>query len=480
MVLPVRLRPTEKRIDFFARERFNGDGGRPMKLVSLLTLGGAFLLLELSVFGQGSLTPPAAPTPTMKTLDQVKAGTPIGSAPYTISSSGNYFLTGDLSVGSGNTAITINSSGVTLDLNGFTITSTSSPAAGTAILINGAFTDVTILNGHIVSSVTYSGGTYSGNGFQNGISSPSSPLNVRVSGVTVSGVSNQGIYLANTTSSVVDSCIVHVAGASGIYAATVNNSTADVCGAFAIYGGATTSNCYGSSNGSGGIWTPNANNCYGYTTANSANGLTATNAINCYGVSNANSSTGSGLFCFSGSNCYGFNFSNSASSYGINAFSVSNCYGFATGIGINAYNAENCSGASNDSYGLYAAYSATGCYGSSSGSIGLFARIATNCYGTTTASSDGLNAFSATNCFGNCSNTGTGIGLFATNANNCYGITSGTSYGLFASTSAIACVGQSNSGTGLFANIVYACYGIGSPNLSGHQYFCGSGANPYP
>ena len=39
-----------------------------------------YLLLFTSAFPQGSLTPPGAPAPTMKTLDQVEALTPVDSA----------------------------------------------------------------------------------------------------------------------------------------------------------------------------------------------------------------------------------------------------------------------------------------------------------------------------------------------------------------------------------------------------------------
>src|ERR1700675_3088171 len=89
--------------------------------------------LPLFVFSQGSLTPPGAPGPTMKSLDQIEARTPISSLPFTISASGSYYLTGNL-IATGSTAgITISADNVTLDLNGFALIGnlgSSSPVAG--------------------------------------------------------------------------------------------------------------------------------------------------------------------------------------------------------------------------------------------------------------------------------------------------------------------------------------------------------------
>src|SRR6266851_1180042 len=88
---------------------------------------------QLSTFGQGNLTPPAAPAPTMKSLAQIEPRTPISSAPYSISSPGSYYLTSNLSVTNGD-AITITANQVTLDLNGFTLSSTAPSLTGTGVL----------------------------------------------------------------------------------------------------------------------------------------------------------------------------------------------------------------------------------------------------------------------------------------------------------------------------------------------------------
>src|SRR4051794_30032159 len=82
-----------------------------------------------SAFPQGSLTPPAAPTPTMKTLDQLEARMPVdtthtpGNATtlFILTQPGSYYLTSNLTGVSGQHGITINADNVTLDLNGFVL-----------------------------------------------------------------------------------------------------------------------------------------------------------------------------------------------------------------------------------------------------------------------------------------------------------------------------------------------------------------------
>ena len=79
-----------------------------------------WMFMGTHVMGQGSLTPPGAPGETMKSLEQVEPRTPISSLPYTITESGSYYVTGNLS--STTNGIVIEASGVTVDLMGFSIT----------------------------------------------------------------------------------------------------------------------------------------------------------------------------------------------------------------------------------------------------------------------------------------------------------------------------------------------------------------------
>lgn len=210
-----------------------------MRHLSLLAL-----LLPSLAFAQGALTPPGAPAASMKRLDQIEARCPVqAGAPgvtgspttgFTISAAGSYYLTGDITVASGNT-LTITASPVTLDLNGFTLSSTASPAAGYAIKGGRA----RISNGRIQCAGTASATGFSGAGFAFGISLAGGA----VTRVSVAGISGTGIEGANivTHSSarqagygisggIVADCTTSACRATGISATIAIRSTADTFG----------------------------------------------------------------------------------------------------------------------------------------------------------------------------------------------------------------------------------------------------------
>jgi hypothetical protein len=371
-----------------------------------------------TLHAQGALTPPGPPAAIMKTLDQIEARTPISSLPYTIANGGSYYLTGNLTTGASN-GIVVAASGVTLDLNGYTIYSSVALAqnGGTAILLDGSITDVTIQNGHIFSGVVHTGFGYFGSGFGFGIYGGAADITVR--NVSISGCQFTGILLS-VDSTLVESCQVQTVGNDGIDASMVKNSSALDCGTEGI-------DCRqvfdsrGESTGTG-------------------NGISATfSAANCYGVSG----TYTGISAENALNCRG-----SSSSYvGLSADTAENCEGLSnSNVGLSAETAANCEGVSygSGSYGLVAYYSAQNCYGRTSGNgYGISASVAQNCRGESGASGFGIYADMATGCYGYCLNV-SGIGIHAANASYCVGNNQGGGVAL-QSTIASGCINTSGT-----------------------------------
>jgi len=90
-------------------------------VLSLAVAFGVFSA-DQTIYAQGSLTPPGPPTPTFRTLQQIEPRTPISSVPATITTSGSYYLTTNLTCsgcGGGTNGVTITADNVTVDLNGF-------------------------------------------------------------------------------------------------------------------------------------------------------------------------------------------------------------------------------------------------------------------------------------------------------------------------------------------------------------------------
>lgn len=269
-----------------------------------------FAALTPALPGQGSLTPPGAPAATMKSLNEIDAKlekrTPISAAPFTISSSGSYYLTQNLSVTTG-TALNVTASNVTVDLNGFAISSTASPRSGNGIQLADNSRNVSLRNGHIQGTTSFNAGTYSGGGFANGIavSGGGSAAAVRVSDVSVSGCGG-GILLNTSLATYVSRCTVMTVSGGGLAAATVQDCAVRDAGGAGILG-LVVQNCASGVTGTGpAIQSESAANCQGVSVAGP--GVAAYNASNCRGQS----TSGNGLVCDSATNCVGESVSGAA------------------------------------------------------------------------------------------------------------------------------------------------------------------------
>ncbi|MEK7952898.1 right-handed parallel beta-helix repeat-containing protein [Luteolibacter soli] len=231
------------------------------------------LLAAVPAFAQGPLIPPVGPpVPSMKTLDQIEARTPIESLPITISAPGSYYFTKNLQHTGAGHAITITSNNVTLDLGGFTLSSTAA-VSGRGIVVNGGLNNITIRNGNITgtTTVSISGAppsqtwTATPGGFETGLYADAASgipfgafRNMTVENLQVSGCRTWGIvayYATVTNSSVasngseglivsegtVNNCIAKYNGSSGISGATVYGSSAQHNGGRGIFGTTVTS-----------------------------------------------------------------------------------------------------------------------------------------------------------------------------------------------------------------------------------------------
>jgi len=133
-----------------------------MKTKPVIQFAAALLILIFSAqlspcAAQGSLTPPGAPAPAMKSLSQIEARTPVDalntpgnvSFEFYINQPGSYYLTGNITGISGKNGIGIAANNVTVDLNGFTLALTGAPGLLSGVFAYNNLTNIIVRNGTV-------------------------------------------------------------------------------------------------------------------------------------------------------------------------------------------------------------------------------------------------------------------------------------------------------------------------------------------
>jgi hypothetical protein len=160
--------------------------------------------LVLSFVTAGLALLPFASANAFETATTVGA-TAITSLPFTISTSGNYYLPGNLSTTTpAGAAITITASEVVLDLNGRTLSTTATGFNSIGVLVYGT-KDVTVQNGDIDG---FAYGVYLGPNSSGNVKNVVDNIRFNGDGIAVTSVSGQSNWVKN--------CIID-GGDTGIY-----------------------------------------------------------------------------------------------------------------------------------------------------------------------------------------------------------------------------------------------------------------------
>jgi parallel beta-helix repeat protein len=299
---------------------------KPGRWSSRVVLSACAVLLTGGMLLAGPLTPPATISSTYKTLTEVEpricinsTNTPGGpTSVYLITQPGSYYLSENLAGAVGKHGIEINSSGVTIDLNGFDLVGV--PAMG-------AFAGVKTVGAGLVNISVFNGSVrgWGGGGVDLGASSAS---NSRVERVRASGNVGNGIF-AGSDSQVVDCSSyansgagIRVRNSSRVFGCTAYNNT--VGGIYSEIGG-TISNCA--------VWL-NSN-------GNGINANENSTVVNCTAYQNVS---------------FGIAIGHSSTASGCSAYS--NTAGFAAG---SASRITGCSAFANAQTGIAVVSSSTGC-----------------------------------------------------------------------------------------------------------------------
>jgi parallel beta-helix repeat protein len=164
---------------------------------TVLSLSALALCITGAVLYAGPLNPPAGPvTSTYKTLTEVEPRTAVnatntpGSATalHRITQPGSYYLAGNITGVNGKHGVTIEASGVTLDLNGFDLQGVAGMGVFSGVFVPGSgLTNITVINGSVRN--------WGNLGMHLG-SFGTGATNCRVEGVLASGNAGNGITVS--------------------------------------------------------------------------------------------------------------------------------------------------------------------------------------------------------------------------------------------------------------------------------------------